>query len=1167
MSPNWQPHKVYLPQGLASFVVVGEASQENGMASPNSQSSPIHVQAIPLPMGAQMQRDCQAIPLAPAGVPMQRDAQAYPFTAPGAPVMPMRDFQAVPMQGPLHARPMPQEAKAFVVAHPGPNATPLQHEWQAYPMESSSSSPSSMQNENQAYMQGPQRPASQMPLETFEGQVTTPVPPGVPSEGSIGHPELCRRPCFYFAKGCCTNGLDCGYCHAQHGEKAPKLDKRQRMVLQSLPENMLLEMLMSHVQEKAEEKRMTSAMADIMDLWQKRLAYLAVNPPVVSAEDAENLAERYVRNLDKILRRMNISELIALAIRSAKEEQGYVGDLREAKRKAVQRQLFPEAEENQQNWRAVQRALAVKGFSMAATSTNAAYERGADPLQLQLELQSSGRLDGQKAPAGHGSVAPRRAAAPRTAATTSATSAPLTSAALVCIAGVTAALSVRTRATASPVVTQALGDAGAALPPAATTFAGASVAAISATSGAEDSSESKTKRRMLMPKNIKWRKPHKPPVKPWDTNRWKYKGEAWRGNKPYFGKYALQILEEAWINAPNIEACRRMMVRTLRKDGGKVWLRCFPHSAITWRGKETRMGGGKGTIQYWVQSVRPGYILFEVDGCSEETARRAFHYMIKYLPFKAHGHTAVFLHSGLCLSVTYRFRLQRDLRCETVELQPLGAPGMLIRSRIGSFSTAVSLCVGNVFADGNGHNITSTSYVSNGYTRTGTANPVHRHQGRITAGKRSRRGGEGQGTVGAPAPTGGSALLSVPTPIRSTSAPSLPGEALVFEVTTKSPEPRKGAVSPLQHTAASPQPVAQTTQLTQPVPAQPAQPAPPAPQPVSQPPPVLPQTTEVPTEQGIVNHLPWLSEKRTTLLQLLAEWSQSHRVLDDLTDRLRRLGRDRPADQGPCELEPGRLSRLKPLDAWKCAAGKLSARGFAASKDSACFLHKRPVRSVNFSCDGQLLCTSSEDGTARVYELETGRMVKEVDHGTTIWWSDFSRDGSMLCTASDDRSVRVYDCKTWKLLEMFGHGLPAKCASFSPDGQTVATASGDAFVRIFDLECGDEVAKLKHDSWVISVRYSPDGKLLATGSADKWIRVFDATSPVKLVSKRKFIGLVTSVDFSPDSRLICASTTRTEDQTQIIDVESGRREVAIEQDALTVSARPAIRTVSDDCSF
>eukprot|EP00435_Cladocopium_sp_Y103_P029211 s4386_g7.t1 len=199
--------------------------------------------------------------------------------------------------------------------------------------------------------------------------------------------------------------------------------------------------------------------------------------------------------------------------------------------------------------------------------------------------------------------------------------------AVTCCASMRAGLRTR-RAPSSAVVAQALAPSGESLLPAGTLFAGFTSA------GEAGGARSRIPRRMLMPKNIKWRKPHKPPVKPWDTNRWKFKGEAWRGNKPYFGKYALQILEEAWINSKNIEACRRMMVRTARRDGGKVWLRCFPHSAITWRGKETRMGGGKGVIQYWVQAVRPGYILFEMDGCSEATAKRAFSYISRYLPFK-----------------------------------------------------------------------------------------------------------------------------------------------------------------------------------------------------------------------------------------------------------------------------------------------------------------------------------------------------------------------------------------------------------------------------------------------------------------------------------------------------------------------------------------------------
>ncbi|CAJ1411181.1 unnamed protein product [Effrenium voratum] len=175
------------------------------------------------------------------------------------------------------------------------------------------------------------------------------------------------------------------------------------------------------------------------------------------------------------------------------------------------------------------------------------------------------------------------------------------------------------------VVTQALDDSVAG-----TAFTGST----QAQEPQGSATESRIPRRMLMPKNVKWRKPHKPPVKPWDTNTWKYKGEAWRGNKPYFGKYALQIQQEAWINNKNIEACRRMMVRVMRRGGGKYWLRCFPHSAITWRAKESRMGGGKGNIHSWVQSVRPGYILFEMDGCTEAVAKRAFHYIDKYLPFK-----------------------------------------------------------------------------------------------------------------------------------------------------------------------------------------------------------------------------------------------------------------------------------------------------------------------------------------------------------------------------------------------------------------------------------------------------------------------------------------------------------------------------------------------------
>merc|ERR1712039_1080294 len=128
---------------------------------------------------------------------------------------------------------------------------------------------------------------------------------------------------------------------------------------------------------------------------------------------------------------------------------------------------------------------------------------------------------------------------------------------------------------------------------------------------------------LLMPKNIKWRKPHKPAVKPFrHCTKWKFRGNAPRGNKPTFGKYALVATEEAWISNKTIEVVRRAIVRTMERKG-KIWIRVFPHQAITRRVAESRMGAGKGGIDRWVAAVRPGFILFEMDGVSEDIARAA----------------------------------------------------------------------------------------------------------------------------------------------------------------------------------------------------------------------------------------------------------------------------------------------------------------------------------------------------------------------------------------------------------------------------------------------------------------------------------------------------------------------------------------------------------------
>jgi len=132
-------------------------------------------------------------------------------------------------------------------------------------------------------------------------------------------------------------------------------------------------------------------------------------------------------------------------------------------------------------------------------------------------------------------------------------------------------------------------------------------------------------RNLLMPLNIQEKKPRKPLVKPFrHCTKWKFRGYDLDNNKPYFGKYALQARDEAWISSKCIETVRRVIVRTMARKG-KSWIRIFPDQGITQRVAESRMGAGKGALDHWVKAVRPGQILFEIDGVSEEIALLAFH--------------------------------------------------------------------------------------------------------------------------------------------------------------------------------------------------------------------------------------------------------------------------------------------------------------------------------------------------------------------------------------------------------------------------------------------------------------------------------------------------------------------------------------------------------------
>lgn len=128
---------------------------------------------------------------------------------------------------------------------------------------------------------------------------------------------------------------------------------------------------------------------------------------------------------------------------------------------------------------------------------------------------------------------------------------------------------------------------------------------------------------MLSPRRTKFRK----------QQRGRMGGVATRGSHLNFGDFGLQSTEPSWITARQIEAGRRAMTRYIRR-GGKIWIRIFPDKPVTMRAAETRMGSGKGSPEFWVAVVKPGRILYEISGVSEEIAREAMRLAANKLPIK-----------------------------------------------------------------------------------------------------------------------------------------------------------------------------------------------------------------------------------------------------------------------------------------------------------------------------------------------------------------------------------------------------------------------------------------------------------------------------------------------------------------------------------------------------
>ena len=128
---------------------------------------------------------------------------------------------------------------------------------------------------------------------------------------------------------------------------------------------------------------------------------------------------------------------------------------------------------------------------------------------------------------------------------------------------------------------------------------------------------------MLLPKRVKYRK----------QMRGRMTGKATRGNAVTYGQFGLQAMEPAWITSNQIEAARVAMTR-YTKRGGQVWIKIFPDKPITQKPAETRMGKGKGSPEYWVAVVKPGRVMFEIAGVSEEVAREALRLAMHKLPVK-----------------------------------------------------------------------------------------------------------------------------------------------------------------------------------------------------------------------------------------------------------------------------------------------------------------------------------------------------------------------------------------------------------------------------------------------------------------------------------------------------------------------------------------------------